>query len=475
MLLANSFSGSGSRDGKSPQPPFQGGVNQSIRELALQILLRVNTGRGRAREILDTTIQSQGIVDPDKSLMTELVYGTIRWRGNLDWVIGTFIKHRKLKKLRPAVVEILRLGLYQLLFLDSVPDHAAVNESVEMSKRYKGMSGLVNAVLRSAARNRDSIAYPDIQTDPVGHIAARYSHPEWLVKRWVERYGVDETIQLCIANNTRAPLFVRTNILKTSRDNLLQSLQEDGAEASASRNLPESIEILNLPLPINRLTAYNQGWFQVQDESSMLASHILDPQPGETIIDACAAPGGKSTHIAELMGNKGSVLALDVDLRRLRLAVESARRLGITILEAMEVDARELSEQKADRVLVDAPCTGLGVLRRRVEARWRRTPDELKTFPELQYELLSSAARHVKSGGVLVYCTCTIEPEENQQVVERFLRENQEFRIQNALPFLPAELRERQSESLVTAEGYMQTYPHIHNMDGFFAARMTRI
>jgi len=452
-------------------------MSKSVRELALQILLRVNTGRGRAREILDETIKSQDIVDPDKSLLTELVYGTIRWRGNLDWVIGTFIKTKKLKRLRPAVVEILRLGLYQLLFLDSIPDHAAVNESVEMSKRYKGMSGLVNAVLRSAARNRGSIAYPNIRTDPIAHIAARYSHPKWLVKRWVERYGVDETIQLCIANNNRAPLFVRTNILKTSRDHLLQSLQEDGAEASASRNLPESVEILNLPTSINRLTAYNQGWFQVQDESSMLASHILDPQPGEAIIDACAAPGGKSTHIAELMGNKGRVLAFDIDPLRLPLIVESARRLGISILECQvaDISRQDACAPRVDRVLVDAPCTGLGVLRRRVEARWRRTPDELETFPELQYEILSSAARHVKSGGVLVYCTCTIEPEENQQVVERFLRENPDFRIQNALPFLLAELRERQSESLVTAEGYMQTYPHLHDMDGFFAARMTRI
>lgn len=451
---------------------------KSIREFALEILSNVNTGRGRAREILDSTIQNHSIIDPDKSLLTELVYGTLRWRGNLDWVMGTFIKRRRLKKLHPEVIEILRLGLYQLLFLDGIPDHAAVNESVELAKRYRNTSGLVNAVLRNAARNRGSIAYPDIQAEPVRHIAARYSHPEWMVKRWVERYGVDETIQLCSANNLRAPLLVRTNILKTSRDQLLQSLREDGAEAMASCNLSESIKILNLPSAINQLSAYKQGWFQVQDESSMLASYILDPQPGETVIDICAAPGGKSTHIAELMQNKGRVLAFDVDSRRIPLVLESARRLGITIVEAVEADARELGEhlmgEKADRVLVDAPCTGLGVLRRRVEARWRRTPDELKTFPLAQYEILASAARHVKSGGVLVYCTCTFEPEEDQQVVEKFLHDNTEFQVENILPFLPAEFQEQQSECLVSAEGYMQTYPHLHDMDGFFAARMRR-
>ena len=208
----------------------------------------------------------------------------------------------------------------------------------------------------------------------------------------------------------------------------------------------------------------------------MLASHILDPQPGETIIDACAAPGGKSTHIAELMQNKGKIRAFDIDARRLRLVSEACRRLGITIVKAIEGDARDfgrhLSGEKADRVLVDAPCTGMGVLRRRVEARWRRTPEQLKIFPELQYAILASTARHVKAGGVLVYCTCTIEPEENQQVIERFLDAHPQFQIQSVLPFLPAEFREQQVERLVSAEGYMQTYPHLHDMDGFFAVRM---
>ena len=446
-----------------------------MRETALQILSMLSTGRGRARNILDRTIRDQQIVDPDKSFLTELVYGTIRWRGKLDWVIGQFIHQKKLKRLPPEIVEILRLGLYQLFFLDSVPDHAAVNESVELAKKhgYNGVSGLVNAVLRRAIRDRSKISYPDVQSDPVGHISARYSHPEWMVRRWIERYGADETIQLCSANNLRAPLYIRTNILKTSRDQLMRSLQEEGAEAAASCNLPESINVIELPSSINKLSSYRMGWFQVQDESSMLASHILDPQPGEIVIDTCAAPGGKTTHIAELMQNRGKILAFDTDARRLPLVLKSCQRLGITIVEALEVDARNLddylSDEKSDRVIVDAPCTGLGVLRRNVEARWRRTPGQLKTFPESQYAILASAARHVKPGGILVYCTCTTEPEENQQVVARFLSNYPQFQIESVLPFLPAEL---QAKHLVTEEGYMQTFPHLHDMDGFFAARM---
>ena len=447
-------------------------TSKSTRELALQILSRLNTERGRARDILNTTIHDQSLVDPDKSFLTKLVYGTIRWRGNLDWIIGQFVNSKNLKKLQPEIADILRLGLYQLLFLDSVPDHAAVNEAVELAKRYgnKGAAGLVNAVLRRVIRSRGTIVYPDIQTEPVKHIAARHSHPEWLVKRWMDRFGVDETVQLCSANNLRAPLYIRTNPLKISREELMQSLHEEGAEVTTGHNLPESVKIMELPMSVDELASYKRGWFQVQDESSMLASHILDPQPGETVMDVCAAPGGKTTHMAELMQNSGKVWAFDVDERRISLISESCQRLGITIVETAEADARNFDEYgKADRVLVDAPCTGLGVLRRRLEARWRRTPDELKTFPERQYEILASAARHVRPGGVLVYCTCTTEPEENQQVVARFLENHPRFQVEIVSPFLPAEL---QAEGLVSSEGYMQTYPHRHGIDGFFAARM---
>jgi 16S rRNA (cytosine967-C5)-methyltransferase len=401
------------------------------------------------------------------------VYGIIRWCGNLDWIIAQFIKSAKLKNLEPEILEILRLGLYQIFYMNSVPNYAAVNESVNLAKAYgnPGASGLVNAILRRAIR--DEINYPNLQKNPLKHISARYSHPEWMVKRWIDRYGIDGTIHLCSANNLRPPLYVRTNLLKTSREELIDILTKEGVLASISHNLPESIEIANLGSSIDDLPSYRRGLFQVQDESSMLVTHILDPKPNETIIDACSAPGGKSTHIAEFMQNAGKILSYDIDGQKLDLLKENCQRLGITIIKAIEADARQIEcIEKADRILVDVPCSGLGVLRRRVEARWRRSLEQIQEFSKLQYNILDSVSNYVKPNGVLVYSTCTIEPEENQQVIEKFLKLHPEFRIQTAYAFLTDELM--QVEDIITDEGYLQTYPHLHKMDGFFAVRMIK-
>ena len=432
--------------------------------------------------MLDAAMRDYQLSRADKSFLTELVYGTTRWRGKLDWVIAQFVHRQKLRKIQKSkswggisIVSILRLGLYQILFLDSVPDHAAVNESVKLAKKYGmgGISGLVNAVLRNAVRQKGRIPFPDIRTQPVKHIAAKYSHPEWMVKRWIKRFGIEETIKLCSANNDRPSLYIRTNTLKVTRDQLMRSLKEEGVNVVESTFLPESIRVLDLPLSISELSSYKQGWFQVQDEGSMVIAHILNPQQNEIIIDTCAAPGGKTTHIAELMENRGKILAVDIDSHRLPLIDEAAERLGISIIETTQADARDiddhLPEGGADRVLIDVPCTGLGVLRHRVESRWRRTLNDVVSFPKLQYELLCRASHYVKPGGILLYSTCTIEPEENQLVVQRFLRNHPEFAIER--PHIP---QLKAFQDMITEEGYVQTYPHRHNMDGFFAARIVR-
>jgi 16S rRNA (cytosine967-C5)-methyltransferase len=450
---------------------------KSTRKYALEILLDVDDGTARANDLIDQTIRKHGFTEQDRSFLTELVYGTIRWQGNLDWVMAQFITPAKLRKTQPEILEILRLGIYQLLHLKGVADYAAVSESVELAKKYgnQGASGFVNAILRNVIRNIDKIPYPDINKNAVKHIAVRYSHPEWMVKRWLDRYGVEQTIALCSANNFRPSLYMRTNTLKASRQQLIDSLEEDGVSASPSQHIPESVEVTELNFSLDKLSSYTQGLFQVQDESSMLIGHILDPKPGETVVDACAAPGGKSTHIAELMQNKGKVMSFDTDGRRLNMLNESSQRLGISIIETIEGDARNIGhnlKSEVDRILVDAPCTGLGVLRRRVEARWRRTPEQIMEFSELQYEMLEGVSNFVKTDGVLVYCTCTIEPEENQQVVEKFLETHPEFQLQSVLPFLPEVIN---LGDIVSKEGYLQTYPHLHNMDGIFAAKMIRI
>ena len=410
--------------------------------------------------------------EPDKSLLYELVYGTIRWKNKLDYIIDQFIPSKKLKKFQIEIVEIIRLGLYQLFFMGNIPDYAAVNESVILAKKYGsiGASGLVNAILRRIIREKDNIKYLNVNDDPIKYISVNYSHPEWMVKRWVKRYGFEKTIELCNANNLRPPIYIRTNTLKTDREKLLKYLSDEGIEARESPYLNESIEIVSLKNPIYELSSYKLGLFQVQDEGAMLISHILDPKPGEVIVDACSAPGGKTTHIAELMQNRGKILAIDINAKRLDLLRENCSRLGITIVEVIEADSSQLNIYGfADRVIVDVPCTGLGVLRRRVESRWRKTIDHVYTLPELQYKILENSASCLKPKGIIVYCTCTIEPEENEQVIDRFIKAHPNFKIQSVEPFIPAQLRDK---NIVTPEGFMQTFPHLHNMDGFFAVRM---
>lgn len=452
-------------------------MEKSIRQIALDILLETDAKNENAHDILNRTIQRKNLTEKDKAFLTDIVYGTIRWKGNLNYIVNQFIPPKKFKKLDPEILLTLYIGLYQIYYMDKVPDYAAVNESVEIAKKYGNSraSGLVNAVLRRAVRVKD-IKYPDLNIKPVEHISAKYSHPEWMVRRWLNRFGIEQTINLCIANNSRPPFFIRTNRLKVSRDQLLKSLEKEGISALPSDSIPESIEIKQLSKSIDSLESYKQGWFQVQDESSMLIAHILDPQEGETIIDACSAPGGKSTHIAEIMGNKGQILSFDIDTHRLGLLKENCSRLGIDIIKIINDDVRNIREyinEKVDRVLVDAPCSGLGVLRRRVEAKWRRTQEQILEFSKLQYEILDSVSKFVKHNGILVYCTCTIEPEENQQVIERFIENHSEFQLENVLPFLPEGIR--QIKGIVSDKGFLQIYQHLHNMDGFFSVRMRKV
>jgi 16S rRNA (cytosine967-C5)-methyltransferase len=367
------------------------------------------------------------------------------------------------------VRNVLRMGTYQLLYMERIPPSAACNEAVNLMKRYghAGTAKFVNGILRAISRQKDEIRFPDVQADPVRHIALRFSHPDWMVKRWLARNGMEETINLCKANNEIPPLSVRTNTLKITRSQLREKLEEAGLSIEKSRWAPEGL-ILEGFSALGQLAALQEGLFQVQDESSMLVAHILDPQPGEFIIDACGAPGGKTTHIAQKMGNRGRILSTDIHEHKLKLTMENCRRLGIDIVETQAMDARHLHERfsrQADRVLVDAPCSGLGVLRRKPDARWRKSPEMLAELPKLQMEILNSAAECVKPGGVLVYSTCTIEPVENQEVVQGFLATHGAFSLEQAGKYLP----------VAQAAEMVQLYPQRDGVDGFFIARMKRV
>ena len=438
---------------------------QSARSVALGVLQDVFVLGAYANIALSKRLNESKLSPVDRRLATELSYGAVKAYGTLDWMLGHYIK-RPLSQTDPLVANILRLGIFQLYFLDKIPSSAAVNESVNLAKNFAhpGASGFVNAVLRSALREPEIVRFPNLSKDPARHIALREYHPEWLVRRWLAKLGPEETQALCRFNNAQPPLSLRTHTLKISRNELLQKLVESGSEAEASTLVPEGI--LCGRLGDEPLRFLREGLCQAQDESSMLVAHVVAPKPGEFVIDACAAPGGKSMHLATLMENRGRVLATDIHPHKITLIEDNRRRLGLDIVEPKLLDATELHllySLQADRVLVDAPCSGLGVLRRRPDARWRKEAS-LQELPALQQSILNSAAQCVKPGGVLVYSTCTLEEAENESVVQQFLSGNPDFSLESAGSFLPVP----RPETMVTL------WPQRDGTDGFFIARMSR-
>jgi 16S rRNA (cytosine967-C5)-methyltransferase len=441
---------------------------KTAREIALNVLKEVDEKDAYANIALSHALEQYRPSPQERRLATELVYGTIKAKNTLDWVIGQYAS-RSLDKMTVWVRNILRMGAYQLLYLERIPASAACNEAVNLTKRYghMGTAKFVNGILRAIARSKEQIEFPDIASDPAEHIALRFSHPAWLVRRWLTRFRVEETIELCRKNNETPNMSIRANLLKITRQELQHQLEADGLTVEVSGWAPEGLLIDGFSA-LGQLDALRQGLFQVQDESSMLVAHVLDPQPGEFIIDACGAPGGKTTHIAQKMGNQGRVLSTDIHAHKLKLTAENCGRLGIDIVETKTTDARYLHEayfEQADRVLVDAPCSGLGVLRRKPDSRWRKCPEMLIELPELQMDILKSAAQCVKPGGILVYSTCTIEPEENEAVIRRFLSGHPEFALEHAGLLLP----EPRPEEMV------QLYPHRDNVDGFFIVRLRKV
>lgn len=439
------------------------------REVALKIINDVTQNHAYANIALAREINRQKLSDQDRRFITELVYGTIKAQQTLDWMISFYI-NRPITTIAPIVLNILRMGMYQMFFLSKIPISAACNQAVELTKKYGhvGTVKFVNAVLRNAGRTPEKIVYPDKQKNLVKFLALTYFHPEWLVARWLKRLGAEATESLCSINNVTPTLCLRTNTLKNNREELLAILEGEGVVAEASEWTPEGIVCHSSPA-LSTLKSLSTGLFQIQDESSMLVAHVLAPQPGEFIIDTCAAPGGKTTHIAALMQNTGRIVATDIYDHKLLLIKQNAERLGISIIENQVLDATRIGTKfagQADRVLVDAPCSGLGVLRRKADSRWRKEESMLQELPKLQREILHSAADCVKVGGVLVYSTCTTEPEENQAVVESFMQDRPEFVLQKAGEFLPVSGHE---------VDMVQLWPHVDQVDGFFIARLTRV
>lgn len=442
------------------------------RGIALKILRRVEVDQAYADILLDNAFKREtGLDSREKRFITELVYGCLRWQGKLDWIISNFSR----KKLSLEVLLILRLGIYQLLFLNKIPSYAAVDEAVNLARMigYNRAAGFVNGVLRRVEREQKKIAFPSLKEDPVEHIASLYSHPKWMVERWIKRFGRDETQALCVANNQTPPLTLRTNTLRISREELFHHLHRRTSGVEKTSFSPEGLSLRGANSFLWKDTSYLKGWFQVQDEASQLISHILSPREGEVILDACAAPGGKSTHIAQLIRDQGEVWAVELRPARLKLLKENCHRQGITSIKPILGDiTRPLSPlkgRKFHRILVDPPCSGLGVLRRNPEGKWRLREEEIATLAETQRSILEGASRYLLDGGALVYSTCTITPEENTQVMEGFLQAHPDFSLEPAFGPLPEGCAD-----LVDESGFYRSYPHRHSLDGFFAARLKK-
>jgi len=435
------------------------------RATALTILCRTeegifaDTALALARQKLDAR---------DSAFLLELVYGTLRNRALLDWTLNRF-SAKPVDTTDVWTRNILRLAAYQMLFLDRVPVSAAVNTAVELAKVHGNKHGYVNGLLRGLDRKRSTIGQPD-HADPVVRLAVRYSHPLWLVRRWVARYGAEAAESLLQANNQPALLTIRANTLRTTRQALRAALEAEGVAIAETDHAPTGLTILDTPQWLRTLQAYRNGWFVVQDQAAQLISLLLSPQPGETVLDACAAPGGKTTHLAELMQDQGAVVALELDASRMVKIRENSRRLGISSIATVQGDATTYHEGSYDRILIDAPCSGLGVLRRHPDGRWNKTEQTVDEHRSLQLRILQNCSSLLKPGGALVYATCTTAPEENEEVIAAFLaRTDGEFSVDDPRPYLPGQAR-----MLVDAKGFFHTYPLALEMDGFFGARMVR-
>lgn len=443
----------------------------NAREITLNILNEIYNEQAYANIALTKCFNRTQIDELDRRFITEIVYGTVKAGDSLIWILKKFIK-MPMNKIEPVVLNILRMGVYQIIFMDKVPNSAACNEAVNLVKKFakknkQGSSKFVNGVLRNVIRNLDKCTFPT--GNKASELAIREQHPLWLVKKFIHTFGSEAAIKLCEFNNTQAPLVLRTNTLKTNRDDLMAKLTKLGCICQKSKLAPEGIIVTKHP-SLSNFAPLQEGLAQVQDESSMLVAHVLNPKAGEFIIDTCSAPGGKTTHIASLMQNQGTIIAGDIYEHKLNLIAENATRLNINIIKTELMDAQKVGEiypAKADKILVDAPCSGMGVLRRKVDSRWHKSEKLLEELPQLQLAILNSAAKALKAGGTLVYSTCSIMPEENVQVVEQFLQTHSEFILDDVHKYLGFKHRDKQTKML-------QLMPYKDNTDGFFIARMIK-
>ncbi|MFO7569514.1 MAG: 16S rRNA (cytosine(967)-C(5))-methyltransferase RsmB [Smithellaceae bacterium] len=446
-------------------------MKKTIRHQAVDILNAVSQSQAFAGDLLDVCLDEHNLSGTaDGRLLTHLVYGVLRMQGHLDWIISQLYRGDYIR-MEENVKNILRTGLYQLKFSDRLPEFAVVDEAVKIAKRInQGAGGLVNAVLRSYLRNTGAISFPPIEKHAAQHIATFHSHPLWLVQIWFDIYGPEETLKLCQANNDLPPLTLRVNTLKTARAPLEEKLRAEEFSCEATTFSPDGIRLKDPPRAVQKTSFFKDGYVRLQDEAAQMIAYLADPKSGDRVLDVCAGSGGKSSHLAALMQNQGQVVSLDRDTDKIAQLKKDALRMGASIINARQADLyKPLSAEFVnyfDHVLVDAPCSGTGTLRRNPEIKWRLTAAEMKAFPKAQKIILENASRAVKKDGRLIYATCSVLPSENDDVIRQFLAANPQFTVESKPAAIP--------EALTDRRGFLRTYPHRHNTDGFFGAILRR-
>lgn len=439
--------------------------NGNVRDAALSILLEIDNNQAYSNLLLHRTIEKYDIEAKDRGLLTELTYGTLQHRMALDYYLEPFVRG----KLDTWVRELLRMSLYQIVYLTKIPPHAVVNEAVNIAKKrgHKRIAPTVNGILRSVLR--EGTRSLDEITDSVERTSIETSHPKWLIKRWIELYGEEEATAMAHENNNPAAITMRVNQTKKPIKEVIALLQSEKVKVSAGKIVDESL-LSESGNPANT-RVYTKGLITIQDESSMLPAYALDVKPGMRVLDMCAAPGGKTTHIAELMNDEGEVIAYDVHKHKIKLIKDNARRLGLKSIEAKSGDSRKLvevyGESSFDRILVDAPCSGFGVIRRKPEIKYVKKESDIKGLLTIQSELLDEAAKLIKPNGLIVYSTCTVEYKENRGMVEQFLKKHEDMQL-IPLPNIAG------NEKLAIENDTLQVLPQHFGGDGFFIAALQK-
>lgn len=439
----------------------------NAREIAYKVLLDIEKNKNYSNMAINKHFKDVKLSNQDRGLATEIIYGVIENKYYIDYMIDKLSKV-KTNKMEIYVKILLRMGIYQIMFLNSISDYAAVNETVNLAKKKNSkVSGFINGILRNVIRQKETIGAIKVKDD-IDYLAIKYSYDKWMIRNWMIHLGREFTEELLEANSQRPSIYLRTNTLKITRDELIEKLEKQNIKASKVNVVDEAIKVENLK-DIENNSLYKDGLFTVQDISSMLVGKVMNPKENSLVLDVCSAPGGKTTHMATLMNNTGQVVSRDIYDHKLKLIKASCKRLNLTNVDVEEYNAMKMDKDsigKFDYVLADVPCSGLGIIRRKPEIKYKEK-EEFRDLPPIQKKILENASKYVKKGGTLIYSTCTIQDSENIDVINEFLQKNKNFEL--------APIDEVKVDLDNQEKGYMKIYPNVHEMDGFFISKLIRV